>query len=185
MKKIKYNDVKKLRDAGLTFAQIGKVLGIHKGVAYRILKKGVGYSEKVGNKRNMRKRKIFPIWEVRGINAKLLYQEIPNLVARWCSILNLPQLTQLELTDYILDFLYSRNREYWKQFRNPRGFIFARARKIVVCWASYLNSEAKRTIEEKAGLPYWIGAENRSKFTANPKEVKNVCELNPVANSNI
>ena len=165
---VKYNDVKKLRDAGLTFAQIGKILGVHKGVAYRILKKGAGYSEKVGNKKNMKKRKVFPIWEIKGVNAKLLYQEIPNLVARWCSILGLSYLTQLELVDYILDFLYSRNREYWKQFKNPRGFIFARARKTVVNWASYLSIETKRTIEEKAGLPHWIGAENRLKSTANP-----------------
>jgi len=152
MERIKYNDVKKLRDAGLTFERIGKILGVNKGVAYRILKKGAGYSEKVGNKKSMRKREVFPIWKIKGIDTKLLYQEIPNLVARWCAILNLPYLAQLELTDYILDFLYSRSPEYWKQFRNPRGFIFARARKIVVCWATHLNTETKRTIEEKAGL---------------------------------
>jgi len=168
MERIKYNDVKKLRDAGLTFERIGKILGVNKGVAYRILKKGAGYSEKVGNKKSMRKREVFPIWKIKGIDTKLLYQEIPNLVARWCAILNLPYLAQLELTDYILDFLYSRSPEYWKQFRNPRGFIFARARKTVVNWASHLNLETKRTIEEKAGLPRWIGAENRLKSTANP-----------------
>ena len=174
MEKIEYNDVKKLRDAGLTFAQIGKILGVHKGVAYRILKKGDGYSEKVGNKKNMKHRKVFPIWEYQiGVDANLLYKEIPNMVERWASILGLPRLTQVELVDYILDFLYSRNREYWKQFRNPKGFIFHVAKRIIVQWATYLNIETKRTIEEKAGLPHWIGAENRLKSTANPlvKEV--------------
>ena len=59
MRKVTYVDVRNLRDAGLTFAQIGKILGVNKGVAYRILKKGAGYSERIGNKRNMRKREVF------------------------------------------------------------------------------------------------------------------------------
>jgi len=87
-----------------SWSKVGNALGINKGVAWRIAHSRNGYSERVGNKKGMKERKIYPIWKVLP-NLPDFYRIVRTIVYgspyrdTYC-----PE----EAIDYCLDYIYSR-----------------------------------------------------------------------------
>lgn len=101
MKEILYKEIYMLRLQGYTFKEIGKKLGINKGVAYRILKKGKGYSEKVGNKNRLH---YYPAWEY--LSPDFIYGDVFKLTHYYCKIFD---VNFDFIIDWILDRIYMKD----------------------------------------------------------------------------
>ncbi|RLI03276.1 hypothetical protein DRO30_01330 [Candidatus Bathyarchaeota archaeon] len=149
--KLKYENIKILRDAGFSYKKIAKIYGTHQGTVYRIFKKGPSYSEEINSKKKMKEREVFPIWQF--VSPEILYIEIPNIISRFVFLLKLPTIVEFEILDYVLDFLYSRDSAYWKKIKNPNAFALYKAREITVNWPAYLSRQAKEKIIGGGGCP--------------------------------
>ncbi len=115
--KIKYEDVKALRERGLSWNMIGKILGINKGVAYRIYKNKKG--ENIGNRRRISSRQFIPQWEQHDWWEYAVYIVLPKFLAG-----RLPANSDLYYNyyDYILNLIYTINipnkKYFWSVVRN-------------------------------------------------------------------
>jgi len=141
---VKASEVKKLKLQGLSFSQIGHILKIHKGVAYRLYKKGLfdlTYSEKVGNKPRRNKRDFCLIWEQDKKWAEVLYIRLPRFLSKF-----LPPNSEefQEIYDYCLNFAYTTPQLL--EARKPIAYFWGCVRKRV---CGVFVSEIKRKEVEK------------------------------------
>jgi len=144
MRTIKASEVKKLKLQGLSFAEIGKILGIHKGTAYRLYKKGLvdpNYSERIGNKPRRNQRTFCPIWQKDEKWAKVLYVCLPRFLSRFSP----PNSDEFQsLYDYCLDFAYTSPQIL--RARNPIAYFWGCVRKRI---CGVFVSEIKRKEVER------------------------------------
>ncbi len=144
MKTIKASEVMKLKLQGLSFAEIGRSLGIYKGTAYRLYKKGLidpNYSERIGNKPRRTSRKICPLWQQDKEWAEVLYIRLPRFLSRFLS----PNSSEFQdIYDYCLNFAYTTPQIL--EARNPIAYFWGCVRKRA---CGVFVSEIKRKEVEK------------------------------------
>ena len=72
-----------LRQLGFSYREIGDLLGVSTGTAYRLCQKPASYVEKRGNKRRLEKRHVLPLWEKHDpqLVARVFYFLVPRWVA--------------------------------------------------------------------------------------------------------
>ena len=114
MKIVTSLEAQRLRRAGLAYAEIGRILGIPKGTAYRLVKKPSTYYEYVGNK----KRGFRPIWDF--VSGEWLYSKVEVIANRYRD-----EFQVEALKDFLLDFAYTVKLD---RVCNPEGYMY-----IVLC----------------------------------------------------
>jgi len=72
-----------LRRLGFTYAEIGELLGVPKGTAYRLCKKPDSYKESRGNKKRITERSLLPLWKHISPEtvARVFYFYVPSWIA--------------------------------------------------------------------------------------------------------
>jgi len=126
-----------LRREGWSYQKIANFFGINKGVAWRIANAPDGYAEKVGNKKDMKHRKVYPIW-LAWESSDFLYRYLPRYIAklaRYCGI-----YYWWSLYDYILDYVYSKPPSYWNNINKPESYVRAFVKRLIQSRLTRLDS---------------------------------------------
>ncbi|HDD43409.1 MAG TPA: hypothetical protein ENG63_00905 [Candidatus Desulfofervidus auxilii] len=162
MRLIKSKEVIKLKHQGFSFAKIGCILGIHKGTAYRLYKKGLAnpnYFERVGNKA-LRTSRPFLTERFSGKWSLILYVVLPRYLKKRLG----NSIKFMTLYDYFLDFAYTTP---FPNARNPYAYFWGHVRKVLngvftLYGKVYQN---KKEIPREDFIEV-AGAEDRLKFIA-------------------
>ena len=126
MKKISYKMIRILREKGYSYQKIANFLNIPVGTAYRIYRKGKGYSEKVGNKN---RTKIFPLWQY--LTPEYIYKDIFKLTMQQCRAYDVPFDL---IIDYILDRLYHKD---FSNIKKAKDYVYIFILRTVQHWDSH------------------------------------------------
>jgi len=143
-RKICYEEVKILKNLDLSFKEISKILNVPLYVVSRIYKKGPGYCEKIGNKKKLKEKIVFPIWK--NVSPHVLYNIIPAIIYKYYGSTILSEI----LIDFVLDWLYSREVLYQpkKKIDNFDAFALKMAKRIIVNFNKHLSKYDKLKLKE-------------------------------------
>jgi len=94
-------------------------------------------NEKVGNKKSMKDRKVYPIW-LTWQSSDFLYCYLPHYIAKVASSCGI--YYWWSLYDYILDYVYSKPPSYWHAINNPESYIKAFVKRLIQSRLTRLDS---------------------------------------------
>ncbi|RLC78913.1 MAG: hypothetical protein DRI61_08965 [Chloroflexi bacterium] len=124
-KVLTFKEVSELRSTGMTLEEIGKIFGVHKGVISRVLRKGDGYTERVGIKKSS--IPSVPIWE--RMDPKRVH---PFIIS--CVIHNMKRFGIYDsfIMDYVLTRLLQKD---YSNINNTEAYINRYVTKVVLHWS--------------------------------------------------